>query len=49
MLREMTESFAEEEVRPLAEEMDKTMVFPHHMRLHVGTHGRDGLPRNDRP
>lgn len=30
-LREMIANFAEEEVKPLAEEMDQTMVFPHHM------------------
>jgi isovaleryl-CoA dehydrogenase len=43
MLREMTESFAEEEVRPLAEEMDKTMVFPHHMWARMGEMGFLGM------
>lgn len=35
-LRESIEKFADEEVRPLAEEMDKTMVFPHHMWKRLG-------------
>lgn len=43
MLREMTESFAEDEVRPLAEEMDKTMVFPHHMWARMGEMGFLGM------
>jgi len=33
---EMVESFADAEVAPLAEEMDKTMVFPHHMWKKMG-------------
>lgn len=42
-LREMAEAFAEEEVRPLAEEMDKTMVFPHHMWERMGEMGFLGM------
>jgi len=39
----MAEAFAEEEVRPLAEEMDKTMVFPHHMWERMGEMGFLGM------
>jgi isovaleryl-CoA dehydrogenase len=35
-LNEMVQGFADAEVRPLAEEMDKTMKFPHHMWKRMG-------------
>lgn len=42
-LCESIEKFADEEVRPLAEEMDKTMVFPHHMWQRMGDMGLLGM------
>ena len=42
-LREMAEGFADEEIKPLAEEMDKTMVFPHHMWKKLGDMGLLGM------
>lgn len=42
-MRESIEKFADEEVKPLAEEMDKTMVFPHHMWKVMGDMGVLGL------
>jgi len=42
-LRESIEKFADEEVKPLAEEMDKTMVFPHHMWQRLGEMGLLGI------
>lgn len=42
-LREVFEKFAAEEVAPLAEEMDKTMVFPHHMWKRLGEMDMLGL------
>jgi isovaleryl-CoA dehydrogenase len=42
-LREMTENFADEFCRPLADEMDKTMVFPHHMWKKMGDQGLLGM------
>ena len=35
-LMQMVDSFSEAEVKPLADEMDKTMVFPHHMWKRMG-------------
>lgn len=42
-LRESIEGFADAEVRPLAEEMDKTMQFPHHMWRKLGDMGLLGI------
>jgi isovaleryl-CoA dehydrogenase len=42
-LRETFEKFAQEECAPLAEEMDKTMVFPHEMWQKFGDMGMLGL------
>jgi len=42
-LREMVEGFADAEVKPLAEEMDKTMVFPQHMWKKMGDQGLLGI------
>ena len=42
-LRESIEKFADEEIKPLADEMDKTMVFPHHMWKAMGDMGVLGL------
>lgn len=39
----MTENFADEFCRPLADEMDKTMVFPHHMWKKMGDQGLLGM------
>jgi isovaleryl-CoA dehydrogenase len=42
-LRETFEKFAQEECAPLAEEMDRTMVFPHRMWKRMGDMGLLGL------
>lgn len=42
-LRETVEKFADEEVRPLADEMDKTDVFPKHMWPRLGEMGFLGM------
>ena len=42
-LRETIEKFADEEVKPLADEMDKTMVFPQQMWKAMGDMGLLGL------
>lgn len=42
-LRESIEKFADEEVKPLADEMDKTMKFPHHMWKRMGEMGLLGM------
>ena len=42
-LRESIEKFAEEEAKPLAEEMDKTMKFPLHMWKRMGEMGLLGI------
>lgn len=42
-IRESVEAFADAEVKPLAEEMDKSMVFPHHMWKRLGEMGYLGM------
>jgi len=42
-LREMVESFADEEVKPLRESMDKEDVFPKHMWKRMGDMGLLGI------
>ena len=42
-MRETFERFAQEECAPLADEMDKTMVFPHHMWQRMGDMGLLGM------
>ena len=42
-LRESIEKFADEEAKPLAEEMDKTMKFPMHMWKRMGEMGLLGM------
>lgn len=42
-LRETVEKFADEEVRPLADEMDKTDKFPMHMWPRLGEMGFLGM------
>merc|ERR1711990_547510 len=42
-LRDTFEKFAQEECAPLTEEMDKSMVFPHHMWQRFGEMGMLGL------
>jgi len=42
-LRESIERFADEEVKPIAEEMDKTMKFPHEMWARLGDMGLLGI------
>jgi len=41
------EKFADEEVKPLAEQMDKTMVFPHHMWKRLGEMGLLGMTASE--
>lgn len=42
-LRETFEKFAQEECAPLADEMDKSMIFPPHMWKRLGEMGMLGL------
>jgi isovaleryl-CoA dehydrogenase len=42
-LRESVEKFADDEVKPLAVEMDKTMKFPHHLWKKFGEMGLLGM------
>ena len=42
-LMQMVESFGEAEVKPLADEMDKSMKFPHHMWKRMGDQGLLGI------
>ena len=41
------EKFADEEVKPLAEQMDKTMVFPNHMWKRLGEMGLLGMTASE--
>lgn len=43
----MVEKFAESEVKPLANEMDKTMKFPHHMWSRLGEMGLLGVTASE--
>ena len=42
-LRSTFEKFAQEECAPLADEMDKSMKFPHHMWKRLGEMGMLGM------
>ena len=42
-LLQSVEKFADEEVKPLADEMDKSMVFPRHMWKRLGEMGLLGM------
>jgi isovaleryl-CoA dehydrogenase len=43
----MVERFADEEVKPLAEKMDKTMVFPTQMWRRLGDQGLLGITASE--
>jgi butyryl-CoA dehydrogenase len=44
MIRDMCREFAEEEIKPRAEEMDRTSTFPHDLIRKMGELGLLGLP-----
>ena len=46
-LMQSVEKFADEEVKPLAEQMDKTMIFPHHMWKRLGEMGLLGMTASE--
>jgi isovaleryl-CoA dehydrogenase len=44
---EMVEKFADQEIKPLAKEMDETMKFPHHMWKRLGDMGLLGVTASE--
>lgn len=42
-LMQMVESFADAELKPIADEMDRTMKFPHHLWKLMGDQGLLGI------
>lgn len=46
-LLQSVEKFADEEVKPLADQMDKTMVFPRHMWKRLGEMGLLGMTADE--
>lgn len=47
-LRESAERFADAECKPIADEMDKTMVFPHEMWKKMGDMGFLGMTAEEK-
>ena len=46
-LMQSVEKFADEEIKPLADQMDKSMVFPHHMWKRLGEMGLLGMTASE--
>jgi len=44
---EMVEKFSDQEIKPLAKEMDLTMKFPHHMWKRLGDMGLVGVTASE--